>query len=78
MVGRKNGNMVTPLCECGCGRHVKKFGSRFIKGHNSKFMTGEKNSFYGKVHTTFARQCMIYGYLKYCETEKINKKEGII
>lgn len=41
-------------------------------------MTGEKNSFYGKTHTEFTKQCIRYGLLRYYETEKMNNKEGII
>lgn len=54
-MGRSNHKKITrPLC--GCGQQVKKVRSRFIQGHSSRLCTGEKNSFFGKTHTKFARQ----------------------
>lgn len=54
-----------PLCGCGCGQQVKKFRSKFIQGHASRLRTVEKNSFYGKTHDRFARQCIRDTHKKY-------------
>lgn len=62
------------LCECGCGMQVNKHRSRFIRGHNSKFMTGIKNSFYCKKHAKFTRQCMSMSLINKNITEKGVKK----
>lgn len=57
-MGRDNKKRTRPLCKCGCGRQVKKFSAQFLPGHHRKLMTGDKNPFYGKTHSEFAKQCI--------------------
>lgn len=57
VMGRRDHKKLNrPLCVCGCGKQVKKFRSKYIQGHYSRSCIGEKNSFYGKRHSEFARQ----------------------
>lgn len=62
VMGRDNRKRTRQLCACGCGKEVKKFTAKFLPGHHTKFMVGNKNSFYGKTHTEFAKQCIRYGH----------------
>jgi hypothetical protein len=71
MVMGRSGDKKIPrhLCLCGCGQQVKKNRSKFIRGHNTKFLIGDKNSFYRKVNTERVKQCAIIE--KQCIGEKI-------
>jgi hypothetical protein len=53
-----------PYCICGCGKKVRNFRARYLPGHHTKELKGERNSFYGKTHDLFARIAISKGKKK--------------
>lgn len=53
-----------PYCACGCGQRVRRFRAKYLPGHHTKELKGDRNSFYGKTHGTFARTAISEGLKK--------------
>jgi hypothetical protein len=53
-----------PCCACGCGQKVRNFRARYLPGHHTKELKGERNSFFGKTHNAFAKSAISEGLRK--------------